>query len=106
MPWPIGLNGPEGTWRHPGNASVRFSGFSAHDILGALQPRIAASTGSACTSGIPEPSHVLRAIGLPEEEAESSIRFSIGQGTTDADVDEAVDVIADCLSRLADAGLG
>lgn len=105
LPWPIGLNGPEGARRHPGNASVRFSGFAAHDILGALQPRIAASTGSACTSGIPEPSHVLRAIGLPEEEAESSIRFSIGRGTTDADVDEAVGVIAETLSRLAGAGL-
>ena len=105
LPWSIGVNGPDGVWRHPGNASVRFSGFTAHDILGALQPRIAASTGSACTSGIPEPSHVLRAIGLPDKEAESSIRFSVGRRTTETDVDEAVDVIADTLSRLASAGL-
>jgi len=105
LPWPVRVNGPDGSLRHPGNASVCFSGFAAHDILGALQPRIAASTGSACTSGLPEPSHVLRAIGLPEEDAESSIRFSIGRWTTETDVNEAVDVIADTLSRLASAGL-
>lgn len=103
LPWEISLNGPERRLRHPGNANVRFAEFSAHDILGALQPRIAASTGAACTSGIPEPSHVLRAIGLTE--TESSIRFSIGRGTTDSDIDEAVEIIAETLSRLARAGL-
>jgi len=105
LPWPVALNGPEGHSRHPGNLNVRFSGFSAHDILSALQPRVAASTGSACTSGIPEPSHVLRAIGLTAEEAESSIRFSIGRGTTDAELEEAVEIIAGTLDRLADAGV-
>jgi cysteine desulfurase len=102
--FPVELNGPKGALRHPGNVSVRFFGFSAHDILGAIQPRIAASTGSACSSGIPEPSHVLRAIGLSAEEAESSVRFSIGRGTTNADVDEAVDMIDGTLSRLAADG--
>lgn len=105
LPWPVVLNGPEGEDRHPGNANLRFCGFAAHDILGALQPHVAASTGSACTSGIPEPSHVLRAIGLSQAEAESSIRFSIGHGTTDADVDEALGLIGATLSRLASAGL-
>jgi len=103
--WPISLNGPEGKDRHPGNANVRFSGFSAHDILSALQPHLAGSTGSACTSGIPEPSHVLRAIDLSERDAESSIRFSLGRRTTDVDVDEAVSLISDALSRLANADL-
>ena len=79
--------------------------FSAYDILGALQPHLAASTGSACTSGIPEPSHVLRAIGLSGEEAESSIRFSLGFGTTDADLEEAVRLITETLTRLTQAGL-
>ncbi len=88
-----------------GNANIRFAEFSADDILGALQPHLAASTGSACTSGIPEPSHVLRAIGLGSEEAESSIRFSLGFGTTDADVEEAVRLITEALTRLARAGL-
>ena len=101
LPWPIALNGPQGQARHPGNANIRFAGFSAYDILSALQPRLAASTGSACTSGIPEPSHVLRAIGLSGEEAESSIRFSLGFDTTNADLEEAVRLIAEALTRLA-----
>lgn len=78
---------------------------SAHDILSALQPRLAASTGSACTSGIPEPSHVLRAIGLDSEEVESSVRFSLGFGTSDEDVAEAVGLIEETLAKLSKAGL-
>ena len=105
LPWPIALNGPQGQARHPGNANIRFAGFSAEDILSALQPHLAASTGSACTSGIPEPSHVLRAIGLRSEEAESSIRFSLGFDTTDTDLEEAVRLITEALTRLARAGL-
>lgn len=101
LEFPIELNG-SCVDRHPGNASVRFKGFSSQDILGMLQPFIAASTGSACTSGIPEPSHVLRAIGLSEGEASSSIRFVVGRGTTEADIDEAVSHIARVLRSLAD----
>jgi len=68
------LNGPPSQKRHSGNANIRFEGCSAQDILLAIQQRVAASSGSACTSGIPEPSYVLRAIGLSEEEVSSSIR--------------------------------
>ena len=100
LPWPISLNGPEGAQRHPGNANIRFQDFDAHDILSTLQPHLAASTGSACTSGISEPSHVLRAIGLSNDEARSSIRFSIGRSTTDSDLGEAVKLIYESLSRL------
>lgn len=103
LPWPVHLNGPDSVQRHPGNANMRFEGFDAHDLLGSLQPRLAASTGSACTSGTREPSHVLRAIGLSSDEAESSIRFSIGRNTTDADLEEAVALIEKCLSGLATA---
>ena len=103
LSWPIILNGPRGDLRHPGNVNVQFVGFTAHDILSSLQPHLAASTGSACTSGIPEPSHVLRAIGLSNEEAESSIRFSIGRNTTDADLNESVGLITKCLSELSKA---
>lgn len=101
---PIAVNGPMGDARHPGNANVRFIGFSAHDILSVLQPHLAASTGSACTSGIPEPSHVLRAIGLNADEADSSIRFSLGFGTCDEEIDEAVSLIEDALARLSKSG--
>lgn len=106
LPWPIYLNGPElGPERHPGNANIRFEGFAAQDILGALQPRLAASTGSACSTGIPEPSHVLRAIGLSDFEVDASIRFSFGRHTTDADVAEAISMIEAVLSKLIKADL-
>ncbi len=103
LAWPITMNGPEGQSRHPGNANIGFVGFAAHDILVALQPHVAASTGSACTSGIPEPSHVLRAIGLSCDEAESSIRFSLGFATSDDDIDEAVGRIKGVLQKLSRA---
>ena len=99
--WPVSLNGPEGEARHPGNASICFHGFSAHEILGALQPHVAASTGSACTSGIPEPSHVLRAIGLDSEDAEASVRFSLGFDTTDEEVEVTVGLIEEALTKLS-----
>lgn len=99
LAWTVAMNGPEGQSRHPGNANVRFTGFSSQDILSALQPHLAASTGSACTSGIPEPSHVLRAIGLNGNEAESSVRFSLGFDTSDEDIKEAVDLIDGVLAR-------
>ena len=86
----VSINGPTGEWRHPGNANLRFDGLAAQDILGTLQPWVAASTGAACTSGIPEPSHVLRAMGLSSAQAESSVRFSFGRFTTDGDVEEAI----------------
>ena len=76
---PVALNGPAGQWRHPGNANLRFSGFAAEDILGSVQPQLAASTGAACASGIPEPSHVLRAMGLSNAEASSLNPFQLRQ---------------------------
>jgi len=98
LTWPVAVNGPDGEDRHPGNANVRFPGFVAQDILASLQPRVAASTGSACTSGIPEPSHVLRAIGLDGDDADASIRFSLGFDTTDNEVEHAVVMIDEVLA--------
>lgn len=105
LAFPISVNGAREDARHPGNANIAFHGFSAHDILGTLQPHLAASTGSACTTGIPEPSHVLRAIGLGDEDAESSIRFSLGFDTSDDDVNEAIGLVESALHRLARTGL-
>ena len=101
LAWPITVNGPEGKARHPGNANVGFAGFAAHDILAVLQPYVAASSGAACTSGIPEPSHVLRAIGLSYDETEACIRFSLGFATSDDEIDEAVDRINGALEKLS-----
>lgn len=85
---------------HPANANVRFKGINAQDILQSIQPRVAASTGSACTSGIPEPSHVLRSIGLPEQEAAECIRFSMGRYTIETDIEQAVVIVADSVQQL------
>ena len=100
--WPVSLIGSEGEARHPGNANICFLGFSAHEILGALQPRLAASSGSACTTGLPEPSHVLRATGLDRDDAEACVRFSLGFGTTDEDIEQAVGLIEEVLAKLSD----
>ena len=97
---PAQLNGPAGQWRHPGNANLRFSGFAAEDILGSVQPQLAASTGAACSSGLPEPSHVLRAMGLGNSEASSSIRFSFGRFTTGYEVEEAARLIIRSLKSV------
>lgn len=95
----VRVNGA-GVPRHPGNLSVRFEGYAAHEILAALQPKLAASTGSACTSGIQEPSHVLNALGLSDMQANASIRFSIGRFVTGADIDQAVALVRDVLPHV------
>ena len=98
----IVLNGPSSfATRHPGNANVQFVGFDAKEILGALQPRVAASTGSACTTGISVQSHVLQAIGLAREQSNSSIRFSLGKDTTDKEAEAVVQLIDSVLERLS-----
>src|SRR5262249_15464665 len=96
----ICLNGPQLEVRHPGNANVCFPGLDGRDLLAALQPELAASTGSACTSGIPERSHVLQAIGLSYSNIDSSIRFSVGRYTTESQIDRAANLIAAAVARL------
>ena len=91
--FPAVINGSTGGRRHPGNANLQFDGLIAQDILGSVQPWLAASTGAACTSGIPEPSHVLRAMGLNTEQAESSVRFSFGRFTTNEEIEEAAHLL-------------
>ena len=99
----VAINGPTSECRHPGNANLRFAGLVAQDILGSLQPRLAASTGAACTSGITEPSHVLSALGLSAVEADSSIRFSFGRFTTEDDTKEAACLVAEATQNCAEA---
>ena len=95
------INGSIGDRRHPGNSNIRFDGFDAQDILGALQPRLAASTGAACASGIPEPSHVLGALGLTEMQSKASIRFRFGRFTTDDDIEAAARFVLEALDSLS-----
>jgi cysteine desulfurase len=69
-----------------GCLNVSLPGLDAADLLLDL-PDLALSTGSACSTGSPEPSHVLRAIGLSPEEAYGSLRFGLGRGTTEDNID-------------------
>lgn len=101
--WNLSLNGPPLEARHPGNANICFHDFSASEILNSIQPKLAASTGSACSSGIAVPSHVLMGIGLTAEEADSSIRFSLGSDTSEEEVLTAVSIIENSLLNLSEA---
>ena len=83
----VRVNGELGH-RLPGNLNLCFAGIDAGALLTSL-PEIALSTGSACSSAVPEPSHVLRAIGLSREEAHSSVRFGLGRFTTQEEIDFA-----------------
>lgn len=93
-------NGSSEQFDHPGNANICFPGVDAHELLGMLQPALAAATGSACTSGSIEPSHVLRALGLTHEAAQSSVRFSIGRFTTDTEIDTASTLVSQAVKEL------
>jgi cysteine desulfurase len=71
-------------------------------IISAIQKNIAISSGSACTSASPEPSHVLKAMGLADEQAHSSLRFSVGRFTTEEEIDYVTGEIKEAISQLAD----
>jgi cysteine desulfurase len=86
----VRLNGHP-TRRLPGNLNVSVAGVDGQALLLGLQPAIAVSSGSACTSAKIEPSHVLRALGLPETLAYASVRFGIGRFNTEAEIDRAVE---------------
>jgi cysteine desulfurase len=68
--------------------------------LAMMLDRIAVSAGSACTSATPDPSHVLRGIGLPDALAHHSLRITLGRGTTSADVDTAITAIVDAVAQV------
>lgn len=90
------------TNRLPGNSSLTFPGVDA-DALLLNVPELALSTGSACTSGAPEPSHVLMAVGIPRELALSTVRVGLGRFTSDSDVQTAAALLCKAFSRLEDA---
>jgi cysteine desulfurase len=89
------------TSRVPNTTNIGFDGIEAESLLIALDLEgIAVSTGSACSSGSLEPSHVLRAMGLPITRARNSLRFSLGAGSTDADVDAVIAVLPGLVTKL------
>ena len=89
--------------RLPNTSNMRLSGVDA-DALIVATPEVAFSSGSACTSAVPTPSHVLLAMGLSSEAAEQSIRLSVGRFTTAADVARAVELIAVAAEHLRSVG--
>ena len=93
------VNGDQAS-RHPGNLNLLFPSIDASLLLQHLHSNVAASTGSACTSGLPEPSHVLRAIGLSPEQASASIRFGFGRFTTKHEVDNSIRYVIDAFETL------
>ncbi|HHT73096.1 MAG TPA: cysteine desulfurase NifS [Firmicutes bacterium] len=87
--------------RLPNNVNVCFEFIEGESLLLTLDMRgVAASSGSACTSGSLEPSHVLLAMGLPHEIAHGSLRLTLGRGTTEADVDYVLGEIPQIVERL------
>jgi len=87
--------------RVPNTANVSFDGVEAESLLIALDLEgIAVSTGSACSSGTLEPSHVLRAMGLPVHRTQNSLRFSLGMFSTEAEVDRVVGVLPHLVEKL------
>jgi len=96
----ISLNGHP-TRRLPGNLNLTFHGVEGEALLMLLDQRgIAVSSGSACSSGSTSPSAVLTGIGLSDEEAQSSIRITIGRENTKEDIDYTAEVIVDSVKRL------
>ena len=87
--------------RVPNTSNISFDRVEAESLLIALDLEgIAVSTGSACSSGTLEPSHVLRAMNLPAHRAQNSIRFSLGAANTDADVDRVIAVLPAIVNKL------
>lgn len=90
--------------RHPGSLNVRVPGIEAELLLAAARPKLAAATGSACTSGTTEPSHVLTAMGLSSAQAVESIRLSLGRLTSEEDVDVAASAFAAAAEEVRESG--
>lgn len=102
----VDLNGAEGDARLPGNTHFTFRGCEGDALLMLLDAKgIECSTGSACTAGVAQPSHVLIAMGADPKVARGSLRFSLGHTSTDADVDAVLAVLPAAVDRARQAAL-
>jgi cysteine desulfurase len=102
------INGDQGIGpdhRLPGNVHVSIPGCEGDLLLMLLDAAgIDCSTGSACTAGIPEPSHVLLAMGVPDALARASLRFSMGENTSDEDIAAVLSALPGAVERARRAG--
>jgi len=90
--------------RVPNTVNVSFEGIEAESLLLALDLMgIAVSTGAACAAGAVEPSHVLRGMGLPMERVQASLRFSLGRGNDEAQIERAAAAVAEAVQRQREA---
>jgi cysteine desulfurase len=95
----VGFNGhPES--RLPGSLHVSFEGVNSEALMTKLKDVLAVSSGSACTTADPEPSHVLLAMGIDEDTIDSSIRFGLGRFNTHEEVDLVIEAVAETVERL------
>ncbi|OKH75957.1 cysteine desulfurase [Mycobacterium sp. SWH-M1] len=102
----VDLNGPAGADRLPGNTHFTFRGCEGDSLLMLLDAKgIECSTGSACTAGVAQPSHVLTAMGADPASARGSLRFSLGHTSTDADIDAVLAVLPAAVERARQAAL-
>ena len=100
------LNGPPGNGRLPGNAHLSFPGCEGDSLLMLLDAQgIECSTGSACSAGVPQASHVLLAMGRDQATARGSLRFSFGHTSSSRDVDRVVEAIVPAVERARAAGV-
>jgi len=91
--------------RVPNTTNISFDGIEAESLLIALDLEgVAVSTGSACSSGTLEPSHVLKAMGLPQAFARNSLRFSLGPSTTSDEIAFVLDVLPRLVAKLRRLG--
>jgi cysteine desulfurase len=102
----VRVNGdPDASGRLPGLAHFTFPGAEGNALLLLLDAQgVQCSTGSACSAGVPRPSHVLLAMGMSESEARSSLRFSLGRTSSQADIDAVAKVIVPVVERARLAG--
>ncbi|MFJ5954943.1 cysteine desulfurase family protein [Paenarthrobacter sp. NPDC092416] len=100
------LRGAPGDGRLPGNAHFTFPGCEGDSLLFLLDlAGVESSTGSACTAGVPRPSHVLLAMGLDEDTARGAQRFTLGHSSSEADVDALLKALPEACSRARQAGM-
>ncbi|WP_028270206.1 cysteine desulfurase family protein [Arthrobacter sp. UNC362MFTsu5.1] len=100
------LRGAPGDGRLPGNAHFTFPGCEGDSLLFLLDlAGVESSTGSACTAGVPRPSHVLLAMGLDEDTARGAQRFSLGHASTESDVDALLAALPGAYERARQAGM-
>ena len=102
----VHINGAAGPGRLPGNVHVSFAGCEGDSLLMLLDAEgVECSTGSACSAGVPQASHVLLAMGRSEEAARGSLRFSLGHTSTQEDVDRALAALVPAVERARAAGV-